>query len=119
MSAARVHGALPRAVATATVAVAAGGRRPVHLVDRAGTIRFVERDTAALDAERVRTDLGAALVTTPEQTVLDVARFRSADPEAPAVVRALWPRVDRVQLVQLARSSRGVAALRRAEAMAS
>lgn len=69
MSAARVLGALPRAVATATVAVAVGGRRPVRLADRPATVRFVERDTSALDAERMSLDLGAALVTTPEQTL--------------------------------------------------
>ncbi len=118
-SAARVHGALPRAVATATVAVAAGGRRPVQLADRPATIRFVERDTSALDAERVRLDLGAALVTSPEQTLLDLVRLCSADPETPAVVRALWARADKAQLEHIAQTSRGVATLRRAEAMAS
>jgi hypothetical protein len=119
MSAARVHGAFPRAVATATVAVAVGGRRPVPLVDRPATIRFVERDTEALDAERVRMDLGAALVTTPEQTLLDLARLFPDDPEMPAVVRALWSGADKTHLAQRAASSRGVATLRRIEAMIS
>ena len=119
MSAARVHGALPRAIATATVATAAGGRRPASLADRPATIRFVERDTSALDAERVTLDLGAALVTTPEQTLLDLVRLAADDPETPAVVRALWSGADKDQLDHLARTARGGATLRRAEAMVS
>ncbi|MBW0254499.1 type IV toxin-antitoxin system AbiEi family antitoxin [Cellulomonas sp. PS-H5] len=119
MSAARVLGALPRAVATATVAVAVGGRRPVRLADRPATVRFVERDTSALDAERMSLDLGSALVTTPEQTLLDLVRLYPDDPETPAVVRALWSGADRAQLEHLARTSRGVATLRRAEVLVS
>ncbi|WP_431838246.1 type IV toxin-antitoxin system AbiEi family antitoxin [Cellulomonas sp. Y8] len=119
MSAARVLGALPRAVATATVAVAVGGRRPVRLVDRPATVRFVERDTSALDAERMSLDLGSALVTTPEQTLLDLVRLYPDDPETPAVVRALWSGADREQLEHLARTSRGIATLRRAEVLVS
>lgn len=117
LSAARVHDALPRAIATATVAVTDSGRRPIRLVDRAAIVRFVQRDTERLDAERTVLDLGPALVTTPEQTVLDVARFHPGDPDTPAVLRALWPQVDEALLDRLARAGRGVASLRRARGL--
>ena len=119
MSAARVRGARPRAGATATVAVAVGGRRPVQMVDRPATVRFVERDASVLDAERIALDLGAALVTTAEQTLLDLVRLFPDDPETPAVVRALWSGADKAQLDHLARTSRGVATLQRAERLVS
>ncbi|HEY0187753.1 MAG TPA: type IV toxin-antitoxin system AbiEi family antitoxin [Cellulomonas sp.] len=117
MSAARVHGALPRAIATAGVAVDAAGRRPVRLLDRTAVIRFSQRATARVDAERVLLDLGPALVTTPEQTLLDLLRFAPDDPETPAAVRALWARVDEAVLADVARAGRGAAALSRAQAM--
>ena len=47
--------------------------REIALSDRPAVVRFVKRDTARLDAERIDTPLGPALVTTPEQTVLDLA----------------------------------------------
>ncbi len=67
LSAARLHGAIPRALATAIVAVPRQ-HRPITLTDRPAVVRFVKRNTAELDAERVRTELGPTLVTTPEQT---------------------------------------------------
>lgn len=71
-SAVPAPGAIPRALATAIVAVPKQ-HRPISLVDRSAVVQFVKRDTDTLDAERVRTQLGPALVTTPEQTVLDLA----------------------------------------------
>ncbi|GIG27354.1 hypothetical protein Cde04nite_35980 [Cellulomonas denverensis] len=78
-----------------------GARRPGRLADRDAQVRFVRRPLAALDAERVLLDLGAVLVTTPEQTLLDLAR-----PAAGDAVQALWPRADRDVLAALARRTR-------------
>src|SRR5262245_46732293 len=61
LSAARLHGAVPRALDVAVVAVPKN-RPTLMLADRDATVRFVRRDTDRLDAERVNTDLGAALV---------------------------------------------------------
>ena len=116
LSAARLHGAIPRALAVAVVA-APRQRPPVHLVDRAAQVLFVRRDTDRLDAERVRTDLGAALVTGVEQTVLDLAHrpdFGGVAPEARAAVRALLPRSDPARLDELASQQRLRAARDRA-----
>ncbi len=67
------------------------------------------------------TDLGATLVTTIEQTILDLARrpeLGGAEAEAMAGVRALWPRADSAELIQIARSQRLGAAADRARAWA-
>jgi len=113
LTAARVHGALPRALGTAWVAVT-GARRPLRLADRDAEVRFVRRAVGTLDAERVVLDLGPVLVTTPEQTLLDLARPAGDDPERAAVVRALWPRVDQQVLADLAARAPAGAALGRA-----
>lgn len=78
LTAARMHHALPRAIGVGYVAVPTQ-HRPVHLADRDGEVRFVTRAVANLDAVAVTTELGQTLVTTPGQTVLDLAR---ADPRA-------------------------------------
>ncbi|MEU4314361.1 type IV toxin-antitoxin system AbiEi family antitoxin [Nocardia sp. NPDC024068] len=120
VSAARLLGAIPRALATAVVAVP-GQHRSIALSDRPATIRFVRRDTEKLDAERVETPLGPALATTPEQTVLDLARrpdLGNAQTDVPTAVAVLYRRSDPARLVELAESQRLVAALRRAEVWA-
>jgi len=71
-SAARLHGALPRAVALGSVAIPK--QRP-PLVTRWGRIGFHTRDVARLDLEHVVTDLAAGYQTTVEQTILDLARW--------------------------------------------
>jgi len=71
-SAARLHGALPRAVALGSVAVPK--QRP-PLATRWGRIWFHTRDVTRLDLERVDTDLAAGYQTTVEQTILDLARW--------------------------------------------
>ncbi|MBM4523035.1 hypothetical protein GS462_25995 [Rhodococcus hoagii] len=121
VSAARLLGAIPRALATAIVA-APYRHRPIELIDRPATLRFVQRDTDALDAERIDTPLGAALVTTPEQTVLDLARrplLGNAETEIPGAIAVLYRRSDRDRLEELAREQRMVASLRRAEIWAA
>lgn len=116
VSAARLHGAIPRAIGVAVVAVPAQ-RNAITLADRHATVRFVKRDTDRLDAERMNTELGAVLVTTPEQTVLDLARrptLGGAEDEARVAARILLARADPALLDQLAATQRARTSLRRA-----
>lgn len=116
VSAARLHGAIPRAIGTAVVAVPSQ-RSAITLVDRVATVRFVKRDTGRLDAERMSTELGPTLVTTPEQTVLDLARrpdLGDAEDEVRNAVRILTGRADDGLLDELATAQRARASLRRA-----
>lgn len=69
-SAARLLGAIPRAVGTATVAVIK--QRPT-LETTSGRVRFVTRDVGRLDRQRTETELGQGWITTPEQTLVDIA----------------------------------------------
>lgn len=69
-AAARILGAIPRALGTATVAVPK--QRP-SLRTKFGTIEFVTRKVGALDLQRADTGVVVGWVTTPEQTALDVA----------------------------------------------
>jgi hypothetical protein len=117
LTAARVHRALPRAIGVAFVAVPAQ-RRPLQLVDREGWIHFVTRAVADLDAVLVMTDLGPALATTPEQTVLDLARAdpRGNDADALEAIDALWPECDQGVLVEIAGRQRMRATLARLRA---
>lgn len=71
LSAARVHQAIPRALGVAVVAVPRQ-HRPITLHAGAQVI-FVRRDVGRLDVRLEPLELGRALVTTPEQTVLDLA----------------------------------------------
>ncbi|MEU2006653.1 type IV toxin-antitoxin system AbiEi family antitoxin [Rhodococcus sp. NPDC019627] len=120
ISAARLHHAIPRALATAVIAVPRR-HRTITLTDRAATIRFLRRDTRKLDAERADTPLGPALVTTPEQTVLDLARWPSlgdTENEVPTAVTSLFRRSDRERLTALAADQGLTTALTRAETWA-
>jgi len=120
VSAARMHGALPRALGTAIVAAPAQ-HEPIVLLDRPASVRFVKRDTTKLDVETVTTELGRALVTSIEQTVLDLARKPSlnvAEDQVPEAVRALLPRCDPEVLDDLAGRQRLRSALERARALA-
>lgn len=117
ISAARMLGAVPRALATAVVAVPSQ-HRPIALTDRSARVRFVRRDTDALDAERIETSLGPTLVTTPEQTVLDLARrpeLGNAEVEVRSAIEMLYRRSDSARLEQLASQQRQGVALRRAQ----
>lgn len=115
LSAARVHGALPRAVAVAVVAVARHRRPNLALVDRDAEVLFVRRNVGRLDVQRQRTELAEGWVTTVEQTVLDLAArpgLGGAPEEAGAAARALLARADLGLLEDLAREQRRGAALR-------
>jgi len=114
LTAARMHRALPRAIGVGYVAVPTQ-RRPLRFADREGEIRFVMRDVAALDAVLVQTDLGPALATTPEQTVLDLGRAdpRGQDVDAQDAIGALWPQCDVDVLEEIAGRQRMRATLQR------
>lgn len=116
VSAARLHGAIPRALATATVAVPAQ-HRPIALSDRTAVVRFVKRNTQVVDAERWDTELGSTLLTTPEQTILDLAHrpeLGNAEIDVPNAVAALYERSDKDRLQALATEQRRIASLKRA-----
>ncbi len=103
LTAARMHRALPRAIGVGYVAVPTQ-RRPLRLTDREGQVRFVMRAVGELDAVAMATELGHVLVTTPEQTVLDLARAdpRTEDLDAQEAIDALWPSCDPAVLEQIA-----------------
>jgi predicted transcriptional regulator of viral defense system len=115
VSAARLHNVVPRALGMAIVAVP-DDRRDLILRDRDGLVHFVERETGVLDAELMTTDLGQCLVTTAEQTVLDLAHRPNLGhvvEEARAAIAALLPRCDEETLERLAGEQRLGAALTR------
>jgi predicted transcriptional regulator of viral defense system len=115
LSAARLHGAIPRALGIAVVA-ARGHRTELRLADRDASVLFVRRDVPALDVERRATELGQGWVTTVEQTLLDLAArpdLGGMPDETDAAVHALLPRADRAVLAELAGAQRRRATLDR------
>lgn len=114
ITAAQRHGALPRAVGIAVVAVPK--QRPV-LRTNVGDVVFVKRDVSRLDLEHVETELTAGWMTTPEQTALDIAARPKLGGLVPAdtrsVLRALARKVDWVVVEELARDQRRPGALAR------
>lgn len=119
VSAARVHGAIPRAVASAVVAVPK--QRPA-LTGGGARLVFVRRDISRLDVERTTTELGDGWVTTVEQTMLDLAArpelggLTRADIEE--AIRALTARADWSLLRTLAEQQHRPAALETVRAFA-
>jgi hypothetical protein len=107
LSAARYHGAIPRALGIATVTVP---KQRGALRTPAGTIVFHRRDVGALDLQRAATDLADGYVTTPEQTLLDLATAREVDQVGADVVidalENLAAKVDWTQVEELARRQR-------------
>lgn len=71
LSAARVQGAIPRAIAVAVLAVPK--QRPT-LETTCGRIVFVKRDVARLKRIKVITELATGWSTSNEQTAVDLAR---------------------------------------------
>ncbi|WP_179206619.1 type IV toxin-antitoxin system AbiEi family antitoxin [Microbacterium esteraromaticum] len=71
VGAARFWGAIPRAIATTTIAVPVAGRPAIQL-ETGGTVHFIPRILDDLDLELQATPLGDALVTTPAQTLYDL-----------------------------------------------
>ena len=71
LSAARLQGAIPRAIAVAVLAVPK--QRPT-LETSCGRIVFVKRDVARLKRIKVKTELATGWCTSNEQTAVDLAR---------------------------------------------
>ncbi len=121
LSAARMHrAAVHRAVALAVVA-APRRRRDLTLADREATIRFLPRDIEVLQVERMTTDLGPCLVTTPEQTVLDLVhlpKLGDMEFEVWNAIDVLLRRCDEATLEQIADEQRLNAALGRVRSRA-
>lgn len=107
ISAARHHGALPRAVAVAVVAIPR--QRPALRLD-IGQVVFVKRHVEQLDVERFEHDLVVGWVTTVEQTLLDVADRPTlgglTEDSAREIVRALALRADWDRVAELASRQR-------------
>ena len=115
ISAARVHGAVPRALGIAVVA-AARHRATISLADREASIVFVRRDIKRVDVERRPLELGQGWVTTVEQTIVDLAsrpELGGVAGESYDAVRALLPRADQDLLHDLASSQRRAGRVRR------
>lgn len=115
LSAARIHGAIPRALTIAVVA-ATHHRPTLQLADRDATVVFVRRNTVILDLQRHTSELGNGWTTTIEQTVLDLAArptLGGLPDEARSAHQALLPRADRDLLADLATAQRRQATLNR------
>lgn len=106
-TAARLLGAIPRALGVAVVAVPK--QRP-QLETAVGPVRFVTRDVRALDVQRTETELAAGWVTSAEQTVLDLADRPAlgglTTDDITAAIRRLVPDVDWARVGRLAREQR-------------
>ena len=96
IGAARLHHAIPRAIAVTVVAVPEQHRQ-VALAG-GGLVIFTRADVTALDARLETVAIGVFLVTTPEQTLIDLmARpgLGGMPDEARDAARTLAARVDR------------------------
>jgi len=103
ISAARIHGAIPRAIALAVLAVPK--QRPI-LETKFGRIIFVKRDVSELQRIRIDTELGSGWATNLEQTTLDLANRENLIVDFKEVVReaaiTLFQRVSREKLIAFA-----------------
>ena len=115
ISAARVHGAAPRALGVAVIA-ASRHRAPIRLADREADVIFVRRDVKRIEVERRPLELGQGWVTTVEQTIVDLAGrpdVGNVPDESYEAARALVPRADRQFLRELAALQRRAGAVDR------
>lgn len=119
LSAARLHGALPRAMAIGYAFGPAQHRR-IYLLDRVGRVEFRKRDPERLDVEYLSTEVGPGLVTTIEQTVLDLSGPDLENDEVRAgAVRNLVGLTSLDDIADLAARVRGGAAFARARKLVS
>lgn len=103
IGAARFHHAIPRAIGATVVAVPEQ-HRPVTLTS-GGRIVFFTTDVRKLEARLERGSLGPFLVTTPEQTLLNLLarpKLGGMPTEAAAACRALAATVDHAHARALA-----------------
>ncbi|MFZ1410315.1 MAG: type IV toxin-antitoxin system AbiEi family antitoxin [Micropruina sp.] len=113
LSAARFHHAIPRAIGVAVVALPVQ-HRPMEIAG--GRVVFVARDVAAVHARAETTELGQMLVTSPEQTLVDLVSrptLGGMGQEATAAARHLTTRVDLGLATALAAQQRRAAPLAR------
>lgn len=116
ISAARIHGAIPRAIALAVLAVPK--QRPT-LETKFGRILFVKRNVAELKRIRIDTELGSGWVTSIEQTTLDLAKRENLVSDFSGVVQeaaiTLLLRTDKEKLRAFAKEKRMSSSLEKAE----
>ncbi len=121
VSAARLRGVPARAVATGIIAIPKS-HRP-KLMTAFGEIHFVSRKAQRLDLERAHTDVVEGWATTPEQTILDVARRPTMGDISPTtaseIVTELALQADWELVKQLAHQQRARPALARASWLAA
>lgn len=108
IGAARFHHAIPRALGVTVIAVPEQ-HRPIVLAN-GGRVVFTCTDTSALDARLETGGLGTFMVTTPEQTFVDLLarpEVGGLPAEASAAAAELAPRVDpgRVRRIAAGRPS--------------
>ncbi|WP_371782967.1 hypothetical protein [Streptosporangium subroseum] len=120
ISAARILGAIPRALSTCVVAIPK--QRP-PLTTAFGHIEFVRRRVVTLDAQRVHTELVTGYTTTIEQTILDLTDRPELGGTTPQqiseAVLSLVPQADWTLVLGLAHEQRKHAAYIRARWLAS
>ena len=120
VSAARLAGAIPRALGTAVIA--ATRQRP-DLMTEIGRVCFVTRSVPELDLQRTETELATGWMTTAEQTVLDLCDRPELGDQTPtdvaeAVRRLTASDLNWEQLGQLAKNQRKQPAAVRAARLA-
>lgn len=118
ITAARVLGAVPRALDTAVVAVP---RQRPGLTTAFGRVTFVTRDVQKLDLQRIETEIVNGYATTPEQTVLDLvdrpALGGITETAAREAARALLARCDTALMRELAIAQRSLPTWKEAMAL--
>jgi len=114
-SAARAHGAIPRAASIATVSYPSTRPRDIQTI--VGTVRTYRRTIDKMDVVRVSNDVVNGLVTSREMTMLDLAsntpKWPLLDDSRLEALRLLSTRVDWDLLDNLASSYRKKSAQRR------
>lgn len=114
-SAARLLGVLPRALATATVAVP---NQHALVETSLGRVRFVKRSVEDLDRQRSSTAVTDGWVTTAEQTILDVAARPTlgdvTSSTATEIIERLSQAVDWSVVIEIAARQHRTSALARA-----
>lgn len=114
MAAARVYGAVPRALGAAVVAV---GRQRTPIDTEWGTVYFTTRETGTLDVQAEVLGRAEGLTTTREQTLIDLLRRPTLGhvvaADADEAVVTLAKDVDWSRVQELVDRQRGQAALTR------
>lgn len=102
IGAARFHHAIPRAIGVTVVAVPEQHRSVILRIG--GRVIFTRTDVDRLDARTEHGTLGPMLVTTPEQTLIDILQrpaLGGMPAEALAAATALRDRVDPARVEQI------------------